>query len=363
MSSHGDHSPGPLPRKDSYAFVQEEKPVMSLEGDIRILKTIDLESDGLCTRYSPDGSKVAVGLSNGVIKIFKSDTMSCIYHLADDETIKSRLPVTSLNFVQSSKSQNEILAATYASGQVKFWHVSSKKALHTIHEPRQVLASSVSNDHQRLVTVGSSEHVNIYDIHTGKKVYGCEPSPGSLVMDGHRYRVFAAKYHPIESNSFITGGWDDTIQFWDERQERSLRHISGPHICGDGLDIDSKFNHVLSASWRKQDSLQVWDFGSGKLIKTIPGDYGADSLLYSCQWMGKNHMVCGGCDTNMLKIIDKTTLATSGIVVGLPGGVYSVDYDHSRKSLSQHGHSSQDVTTLAAVVGKSVIILSNAPKS
>lgn len=363
MSSQGDHSPSSeMPRRDSMCFVQEKKPVLAIEGDIRILKTIDLESDGLCTKYSPDGSKIAVGLSNGVIKIFKSDTMSCIYHLADEETVKARLPVTSIHFISSTKSKGEMLTATYASGQVKFWHVSSQKALHTIHEPRQVLASSISNDSRRIVTVGSSEQVYIYDIESGTKTYSCEPSPTTIVMDGHRFRVFAVKYHPSENHSFITGGWDDTVQFWDERQERSQGRIFGPHICGDGLDIDPKFNHILSASWRKQDSLQVWDFTSGKLIKTIPSEYGNESLLYSCQWMGQNHIVCGGCDENSLKIIDKTTLATSGIVTGLPGGVYSIDYDHNRKTLSSHhGHLSSDATHIAAVVGKSLIIFSNAP--
>ena len=37
-----------------------------------------------------------------------------------------------------------------------------------------------------------------------------------------------------------------------------FRHIYGPHICGgDGIDIDPKNNHILTASWRQNDTLQV----------------------------------------------------------------------------------------------------------
>lgn len=342
-----------------------EKPVLSVEGDVKMLKTIELKSDGMCVTYSGDGSKIAVGLTNGDIQIFKSDTMSCIYHLADRETQSAKLPVTSINFLPKRNSQSpmkgEILVATYASGQVKFWHVSSSKAMHTIHEPRQVLSCSISKDAKSMVTVGSSNEMRIYDIGTAKQVKVCEPSPNVLVMDGHQGRVFSVKHHPKQDYFFISGGWDNTVQFWDERVERSTGHIFGPHICGEGLDIDATFNHILSASWRKEDPLQVWDFASRRLLKTIPPDYDNNSLLYTGRWLGKNYIVCGGCDNNMLRIIDKTTLATSGHVTGLPGGVYSIDYDPNRKV--HHSVSDKPITTLAVVYCKNLQMISHVPKN
>lgn len=32
------------------------------------------------------------------------------------------------------------------------------------------------------------------------------------VMNGHRARVFAIQYHPVDPHVFVTGGWDDTVQ-------------------------------------------------------------------------------------------------------------------------------------------------------
>lgn len=57
-----------------------------------------------------------------------------------------------------------------------------------------------------------------------------------------------------------------------------FRKIFGPHICGDALDIQSLSmsstnRQILTGSWRKDKTLQIWDHGSGKLIKDVPSDY------------------------------------------------------------------------------------------
>jgi len=35
------------------------------------------------------------------------------------------------------------------------------------------------------------------------------------------------------------------------------RRISGPHICGDSIDIDPVHDQILTGSWRKDNALQV----------------------------------------------------------------------------------------------------------
>ena len=40
----------------------------------------------------------------------------------------------------------------------------------------------------------------------------CGFSDSRDVMNGHRARVFAVQYHPHYPNTFISGGWDDTVQ-------------------------------------------------------------------------------------------------------------------------------------------------------
>ena len=129
------------------------------------------------------------------------------------------------------------------------------------------------------------------------------------VMDGHVQRVFSVQFHPAENHLLASGGWDDTVQFWDDRAPHAVRYVGrhssilrnihstlktstcmfsafincrhgvrpvalaahlkcfssrdrklyGPHICGDALDIDAAHHHILTGSWRKDNVLQVAD--------------------------------------------------------------------------------------------------------
>ena len=57
------------------------------------------------------------------------------------------------------------------------------------------------------------------------------------------------------------------------------RRIFGPHICGDALDILPSNGNILTGSWRKDNTVQIWDFKSGGLIKNIPDDFNK-SMVY-----------------------------------------------------------------------------------
>ena len=76
-------------------------------------------------------------------------------------------------------------------------------------------------------------------------------------MDGHRNRIHAIRSHPSMESIFLTGGWDDTIHYWDQRTQNSQKHFSGPHICGDALDIVEHHQVILTGSWRRDSTLQV----------------------------------------------------------------------------------------------------------
>lgn len=63
-------------------------------------------------------------------------------------------------------------------------------------------------------------------------------------MNGHKSRVFSACFNPSSNHELVSGGWDDTIQFWDIRQPFSQRYIGGVHICGEGIDISQNGKEV-----------------------------------------------------------------------------------------------------------------------
>jgi len=141
------------------------KMAASVEGNMKLLGTISLPKDFMSCSFNPDGSLLAVALSNGVIKVFSTESKSCVYSISNES---SELPATCLRWKPATDGQTykNILTATYASGDVKQWHVSSGQCLWAMKEDRQVLTCSISSDASRLLTSGSDAKIHLYDATT-----------------------------------------------------------------------------------------------------------------------------------------------------------------------------------------------------
>jgi COMPASS component SWD3 len=147
---------------------------------------------------------------------------------------------------------------------------------------------------------------------------------------GHSNRVFSLKYFPSDENILLSGGWDNTVQIWDVRANASVRSIFGPHLCGDAMDVHK--NTILTGSWRSENPLELWDFGSGKLIESVSWNQGKSMkeacLLYSAQFnQGGSMIAAGGSGANEAKVFDHNNgNKLVGTIAGLTRAVFSVDW-------------------------------------
>lgn len=130
-----------------------------------------------------------------------------------------------------------------SNGYVKCWDTDKKLSVFTINENRQVLNVVYHPRSSKFLTVGDDARVLMYD-ENSKTLERIFKSSDAAELDGHVSKVFSVCFNPTSNYEFITGGWDDVICFWDIRQLGAIRHISGPHICGDGLDISADGKEV-----------------------------------------------------------------------------------------------------------------------
>ncbi|XP_058263270.1 uncharacterized WD repeat-containing protein all2124-like [Hemibagrus wyckioides] len=314
-----------------------EKPFPQIQpktyGDLHIHTVLQCSCEVMTCRFSDDGTLLAVGLTDGSIKVYSADKGELLHTLRDLDSIVCSLPVTGLSFTHTSQAHS-ILLATYASGYVRCWYVWGRQCVwwlkETMHigksdreEKRQSLCLSISPSGEQAVTGGSDSVIHLYDLNTHQRIQTCWSSAMKTVMDGHSSRVFAVTFHPERETEFISGGWDNTIQFWDTRQEHAVRMLYGPHVCGDALHIDPSTNQILSGSWRKYTTLEVWDYSSGKKVTSVPPDPLGDSMMYTCQWMECDHIVAAGGRANALRILDRHTLTVKSRLFDLPSAVFS----------------------------------------
>ena len=295
------------------------------------------KSEVFCVRFSPDNLFVGAACGDGKIRIYNSNTGRPTYVLDTG----SSLPATCIRFRPpgaSAKTRN-VLLATSSEGGVQHWHVTSGKCLHTSSEEgNQVYCVDYNTDASKFATAGKDYKIRLYDEATKSHVSTLSGGFGDVTA-GHANRVFSLKFNPRDDNVLVTGGWDNTIQFWDVRVDHAIRSIFGPHVCGDAVDIHG--STVVSGSWRPDSQLQTWDFGTGKLMQDIPWVSAAASepcLLYAARWSEDGEIiVAGGSGSNEAKIFDSYSGQSIGTISGLTRAVYTVDVSSDNKMVAVAG--------------------------
>ncbi|CBY35184.1 unnamed protein product [Oikopleura dioica] len=291
-----------------------------VEGRIQISHIIECNDDVFCCKVSPSSKLIAVCTNKGLVIIYRVSDGRKLHQLVDTDTRQKNLPAVTCHWINDDK-----LVAGYCDGKIKVWNVSNQQCLKTIEEDRTVYQTMVTPTKDALVTAGKDSDINVYDLDTLQKINTCKASPSLERMDGHRTAVYALKHHPNETWNFISGGWDDTVQFWDRRQERATKRIFGPHICGESIDIDPKEHTILTASWRRHDGIQVWDYREGTLRKTILEHPDERSSYYTAQFIGQDSFLVGGSNKNVFKVKDQKISTDLGVVSEITNGVVCSD--------------------------------------
>lgn len=88
------------------------------------------------------------------------------------------------------------------------------------------------------------------------------------------------------------------------------RRVFGPHICGDALDILPGNGNILTGSWRKENSVQIWDFASGEKIRDVPDDFNKSMVRDSKEMCLLSYLPslclilkCIGCSLMVLDVL------------------------------------------------------------
>ncbi|MFM7858898.1 MAG: WD40 repeat domain-containing protein, partial [Flammeovirgaceae bacterium] len=133
------------------------------------------------------------------------------------------------------------------------WHTLSGRTLHIIDEPESpVMCLDYNSDGTLFAAAGNDKKVKLYDEQMKVKINTMKS--GGFNHPGHSNRIFSLCFHKNNSNLLASGGWDNTIQFYDLKTSQVVNSIFGPHICGDSIDL--KDNYLLTGSWDTKNQLQ-----------------------------------------------------------------------------------------------------------
>lgn len=321
------------------------------DGTVKVANTITTPAEIMCCRFSGNGQQLAIGMTSGDTNVYAIDSTGApTVVLQDSDTTERNMPVTCAKYVPVPEGKlSSVLITTYGDGLIKFWRFMTGECVQTLDVDEQVLALSFDCLGKYFQIAGEDGAIRVYDVATGKQAGRLRASSNHALNDGHRSRVFALAAHPHTPHELLSAGWDNTVQFWDMRHPHAVRRIYGPHICGEGLSIDPNTNQIVTASWRRRQSLQAWDYGSGELITDIQPD-SFESMQTCAQHMGRDYLAAAGGFANIVRMIDTTSYLTTGMVGNLPQSVRCQDVTtrsekHTPRIAACHGSDAMVIDT------------------
>ena len=176
--------------------------------------------------------------------------------------------------------------------------------LYSINEGKNSINSiDYSNDFKKFCTGGKDVKIRLYDDNMKTLISTIKPYDD----DDANGRIFCVKFHPENTNTIFSGGWDKNINIFDTREGKLSNTIYGPKICGEGLDI--KGFYILSTGWEKGNQVQIWDTRNLKCVTDgifENGNKDYDSNLYCGKFNKCNYDIfaVGGVNKNIFRLFD-----------------------------------------------------------
>ncbi|GFQ77941.1 WD_REPEATS_REGION domain-containing protein [Trichonephila clavata] len=265
-----------------------------MSGNVKILAKYEGKNPAMCCTVFPLSEQFAVGWSDGVTELRDTNEFLLQKTLVGPENMS----VTCISAHEFDKSKPKLLAS-YASGDTILWDVKEGVQLLNLKHERQTLVNTFNSDSTCFAISGSDAKIQLHDTESGREIEVLQGTLDPEVMDGHTDRVYALRYHPTNFNDLLSGGWDDTVQFWDVRYPYSKKKINGPHICNNGGIEFWNEEKFLTVSWRRRHPLQVWDYNASSLLANIKPD-DENCFLYCCQYVQPEELLLlGGSHKNM----------------------------------------------------------------
>merc|ERR1712048_1493981 len=261
---------------------------------------LGIEGGIFSVAWSPDNKLIAASTADNRIALIRPN--------GDIDKIlatpnSDQIPITAVRWRPTSKliKTEKVLVSGGTDGHIDYWHVpTGKKICRITEEDNEIYGMDYRLDGQKLATAGKDMCVRIYDEATKKEEMQFEQ--GVLHERGHSNRIFAVKFHPTDPNLLYSASWDRTVMCWDKRTKHATSSIFGPYVCGDALCIQN--DKIITGSWRREDTIEVWDIGTGLKMRTI--EWKASPMVYS---MKAHPQIPGifavaGTGNNILRIFD-----------------------------------------------------------
>ena len=286
-------------------------------------------SNVLSVTYSPDGKILAMGDTNGEIRLWKVITKE---QIAVFKGHNNR--VWSITFSSSGK----YLASGGDDSTIRIWDIESGTCIKDIsidvHEMtfRKIYSVAFTQDEKYLACGSEDGILSLWDWDDGT----CYKS-----LEGHVGKILSVEISP--DNQFIaTGGEDKTVRLWrvetSETEADSAFVLEGHtgRIWSVAFNPDSK----LLASGGEDQIIRIWDVETGRPREILSDN---SSWIFSIDFSHDGKYLATGNDDQKIRIFNTSDWKCSRILAGHSNRIWSIAFNPVNHSLAS---GSEDQTVM-----------------
>jgi WD40 repeat protein len=257
----------------------------------------------LSITFSPDGKLLAIGDTNGEIRLWQVTNAQQILRLKGHESW-----VWSVSF----SPDGQTLASSSQDCTAKLWDVRTGQCIRTLQGGDHIIRSvQLCPDGQILASGHGDATVRLWNIHTGECLQR---------LQGHGRSVWSVSFSP-DGKTLASGSDDRTVKLWDVPSGQCLKTLRGhtSWVWSVSFSPDGK----MLASGSDDRTVKLWDVPSGQCLKTLKGH---TSWVWSVSFSPDGQTLASGSDDRTVKLWDVSTRQCLKTLQGHHHGIRSVGF-------------------------------------
>ena len=164
---------------------------------------------------------------------------------------------TSYGFSTAISPSNDKVAVGCSNGKLKIYNIPGGTLANDINAHSSWVTSvAYSPDGTKIITGGNDKKVKIWS-NTGTLLHTC---------NGHTGDITNVKVTP-DNNFVVSSSKDDKIKIWNIATGALVKTIIGHSNDVNGIDISPDGTKIVSAS--SDSTCKIWDFNTGNLLSTF----------------------------------------------------------------------------------------------
>jgi len=308
-----------------------------------------------CAAFSPDGSLVAIGAGDGIVRVWDVMKRELLRNLEGTPGPAAALSFTDTELLIIGMSGVvtswepftwELTKSLTISGDMRFHTLAADDVL-VLHPPTGPIEVWDLKEGKILSTLGEGRYLGRFTaavFSPGGKLLAVATAAGEIrfwragswdetfVLRGHRGAIDSLAFSP-DGRMFLSGGNDSRVRVWNigaEGGEQELEFVAHTKPISD-VDFAPDGKIFLTAS--VDETVRLWETGTGKLVRTLWKPVKLEAIqplvrdaIYAARFSPDGTLIAAGSEDKTVRLWDVKTGKLLALLRKHRGVVDCVDF-------------------------------------